>query len=106
MSVSTISLMQAARLISHPLRLELLRRYSDAEQSPSDLSNVVVGRRLSRQGLGPIGNVSYHTRILARAGAVKQTKTKQVRGAVEHYYRTSEAGSRVLALADAWESTP
>jgi DNA-binding transcriptional ArsR family regulator len=66
------------RAIGHPLRLRLLTIFNERVASPSDLA-VELGE--------PIGNVSYHTRILARLGCVELVKTKQVRGAVEHYYR-------------------
>jgi hypothetical protein len=52
--------------------------FNERVASPSDLA-AELGE--------PIGNVSYHTRILARLGCVELVKTKQVRGAVEHYYR-------------------
>jgi DNA-binding transcriptional ArsR family regulator len=66
------------RAIGHPLRLRLLTIFNERVASPSDLATE-LGE--------PIGNVSYHTRILARLGCVELVKTKQVRGAVEHYYR-------------------
>jgi DNA-binding transcriptional ArsR family regulator len=66
------------RAIGHPLRLRLLTIFNERVASPSDLA-AELGE--------PIGNVSYHTRILARLGCVELVKTKQVRGAVEHYYR-------------------
>jgi hypothetical protein len=56
----------------------LLTIFNERVASPSDLA-AELGE--------PIGNVSYHTRILARLGCVELVKTKQVRGAVEHYYR-------------------
>jgi len=66
------------RAIGHPLRLRLLTIFNERVASPSDLA-AELGE--------PIGNVSYHTRILARLGCVELVRTKQVRGAVEHYYR-------------------
>jgi DNA-binding transcriptional ArsR family regulator len=66
------------RAIGHPLRLRLLTIFNERVASPSDLAAELDE---------PIGNVSYHTRILARLGCVELVKTKQVRGAVEHYYR-------------------
>lgn len=86
---------QAHRLAAHPLRYRLLQRYARGEGSPSD-----VAAELGEA----IGNVSYHTRILARAGAIAPTRTKQVRGAIEHYYRASKTGKELLeafAPADA-----
>ena len=49
------------RAIGHPLRLRLLTIFNERVASPSDLA-AELGE--------PIGNVSYHTRILARLGCV------------------------------------
>jgi hypothetical protein len=35
----------------------------------------------------PLGNVSYHARVLARLGCIELVDTVQRRGALEHYYR-------------------
>jgi len=51
--------------------------------SASDLDKVFD----RRPGLG---HVSYHLRELAKAGVVKQTRTRQVRGAIERFYRLSD----------------
>lgn len=82
------------RAIGHPLRLRLLTIYNERVASPSDLS-AELGEA--------IGNVSYHTRILARIGAVELVRTKQVRGAVEHYYR---AVVRPVLSEDDWKALP
>jgi DNA-binding transcriptional ArsR family regulator len=82
------------RAIGHPLRLRLLTIFNERVASPSDLA-VELGE--------PIGNVSYHTRILARLGCVELVRTKQVRGAVEHYYR---AVVRPVFSDDDWAELP
>jgi DNA-binding transcriptional ArsR family regulator len=82
------------RAIGHPLRLRLLTIFNERVASPSDLA-AELGE--------PIGNVSYHTRILARLGCVELVKTKQVRGAVEHYYR---AVVRPVFSDDDWAQLP
>jgi hypothetical protein len=82
------------RAIGHPLRLRLLTIFNERVASPSDLA-AELGE--------PIGNVSYHTRILARLGCVELVKTKQVRGAVEHYYR---AVVRPVFSDDDWAELP
>lgn len=75
-----LSQADAAKAISHPLRVQILKTLHSTEEpiSPSKLC-VLLDQ--------PIGNVSYHIRILHKLGAVKEVKTKQVRGAIEHYYR-------------------
>jgi hypothetical protein len=82
------------RAIGHPLRLRLLTIFNERVASPSDLA-AELGE--------PIGNVSYHTRILARLGCVELVKTKQVRGAIEHYYR---AVVRPVFSDDDWAELP
>jgi DNA-binding transcriptional ArsR family regulator len=82
------------RAIGHPLRLRLLTIFNERVASPSDLA-AELGE--------PIGNVSYHTRILARLGCVELVRTKQVRGAVEHYYR---AVVRPVFSDDGWAELP
>jgi DNA-binding transcriptional ArsR family regulator len=82
------------RAIGHPLRLRLLTIFNERVASPSDLA-AELGE--------PIGNVSYHTRILARLGCVELVRTKQVRGAVEHYYR---AVVRPVFSDDDWAELP
>jgi hypothetical protein len=74
--------------------LRLLTIFNERVASPSDLA-AELGE--------PIGNVSYHTRILARLGCVELVKTKQVRGAVEHYYR---AVVRPVFSDDDWAALP
>jgi DNA-binding transcriptional ArsR family regulator len=68
---------QAAQAVAHPLRARLLDRLDGAVASPSDLATE-FGE--------PIGNVSYHVRILAKAGAIHQVDARPVRGAIEHFY--------------------
>lgn len=82
------------RAIGHPLRLRLLTIFNERVASPSDLA-AELGE--------PIGNVSYHTRILARLGCVELVKTKQVRGAIEHYYR---AVVRPVFTDEDWAELP
>ena len=107
-----MTMQQAVRTLGHPLRVELLTAYAAGEVSPSDLADTYEivhenGKKPKRRKvkrLGPIGNVSYHTRILSRLGAVKLTRTAPVRGAVEHYYEATDDGRKALALMVAWET--
>lgn len=79
----------AGKVVSHPLRFRLLGEYAKQQCSPSDLASA-LGEA--------IGNVSYHTRILAREGAIKLVRTKQIRGAVEHYYEADVWGLEILRM--------
>jgi DNA-binding transcriptional ArsR family regulator len=66
------------KAMGHPLRHRILQVLNMKVASPSELA----------QELGePLGNVAYHTKILAENGAIEQVRTAPVRGALEHFYR-------------------
>jgi DNA-binding transcriptional ArsR family regulator len=68
------------KALGHPLRQRILRQLRDEPVSPSQLS----------EALGePLGNVSYHVKILAECEAIELVRTTPVRGAVEHFYRAT-----------------
>jgi DNA-binding transcriptional ArsR family regulator len=66
------------KALAHPLRVRLLTLLNQQVASPSELAE-----KLHQ----PLGNVSYHVRILADLGAIELVETKPRRGALEHYYR-------------------
>lgn len=67
--------------LGHPLRREILRRMSDGRKtSPSELAEELDE---------PLGNVAYHVRVLSEGGALKADGEQQVRGAKQHFYRSS-----------------
>jgi len=68
---------QMVRALAHPLRVEILRRLEEGPNSPNGLS-----KRIGQ----PLGNVSYHTKVLLGCGCIRLFKTKPRRGAVEHFY--------------------
>jgi DNA-binding transcriptional ArsR family regulator len=66
------------KALGHPLRQRILQELRDEERSPNELA----------EALGePLGNVSYHVKILAECDAVELVRTAPVRGALEHFYR-------------------
>ncbi len=70
-----------ARANTHPLRvsiLEVLGLDGGRTLSPKDLS-------LELQA--PLSTVNYHVTELAKAGLLELVDQRQVRGAVEHFYR-------------------
>jgi DNA-binding transcriptional ArsR family regulator len=68
-----------AKALSHPLRQRVLQLLNEGGvMSPNELAN-----ELSE----PLGNVSYHVRILRELECVELVRTEQRRGALEHYYR-------------------
>lgn len=62
----------------HPLRLRILKALQDGPQSPN---------RLSKALKEPLGNVSYHMKVLDEWGDIVLTKTEPRRGALEHFYK-------------------
>ncbi len=68
---------QAAKALAHPLRAQILSELTE-EASPKTLA-----RRLKQ----PLGSVSYHVGVLEQLGCIELTRTRPVRGALEHFYR-------------------
>jgi DNA-binding transcriptional ArsR family regulator len=66
------------RAISHPIRHRVLMALNERVASPKELA-AELGE--------PLGNVSYHTRVLAQLGCIELVSTTQRRGALEHHYR-------------------
>lgn len=64
--------------LAHPLRLEILRLLNSREASPNEMA-AELGE--------PLGNVSYHVRMLHKFDCVELVRTVPRRGAVEHFYR-------------------
>lgn len=77
-----------ARATAHPLRvsiLEVLGIDGGRTMSPSELS---------RELQIPLSNTNYHVTELAKAGLIDLVRTRQVRGATEHFYRLPEPATR------------
>ena len=67
------------KILSHPLRHRILVTLNEMEEgSPTQLAG-----RLGE----PVGNVSYHVKVLAEADAIELVRTEPRRGALEHFYR-------------------
>lgn len=82
------------KALGHPLRQRVLQALNEGVASPSELS-----KKLGE----PLGNVSYHVKILAECDAIELVKTAPVRGAVEHFYR---ATIRPYFDDDSWADLP
>jgi hypothetical protein len=70
-----------ARANTHPLRISIL-----------EVLGIDGGRTLSPKDLSvelqaPLSTVNYHVTELARSGLLELRGERQVRGAVEHFYR-------------------
>lgn len=86
---------QLARAVDHPIRVEILIVLRKNISSPKQLSEI-IGE--------PLGNVSYHTKVLLECDCIELVKTRPARGAVEHFYRAKgPAGGPSAGL---WENVP
>lgn len=94
-----MKLAQAARALGHPTRVKVMRELrkiddtSGERLSPSELA-VILDQ--------PLGDVSYHVRILLHNKAVRGAGRRAVRGATEHFYRLSANGRRLLDDMPDW----
>ncbi|HEY8082840.1 MAG TPA: helix-turn-helix domain-containing protein [Solirubrobacterales bacterium] len=80
----TVAWEHLARANTHPLRvsiLEVICLDGGRTLSPKDLS-LELGAAL--------GNVNYHVTELVKAGLLELESQRQVRGAVEHFYRQTQ----------------
>jgi DNA-binding transcriptional ArsR family regulator len=72
------------RALAHPLRVEILRLLEEGPSGP---------KRLSDRIGEPLGNLSYHMKVLYRCGCIELIETIPSRGAVEHIYRLKPRGA-------------
>lgn len=80
-----------ARANTHPLRVSIL------EVLGLDGGRTLSPKDLSQELQAPLSTVNYHVTELTKAGLLELVDQRQVRGAVEHFYRateTPEADSR------------
>ena len=66
------------RALGHPLRMRILTLLNQRVASPAGLA---------RELGAPLGQVSYHVKILRECEAIELVRTEPVRGAIEHFYR-------------------
>lgn len=85
---------QIAKALTHPLRVSILGILEERTASPREISDELDA---------PLGVVSYHVRQLARLGLAKLERTRQRRGALEHYY---SAKQRPVVTSEAWATVP
>ena len=82
------------KALAHPLRQRILIELNKRVASPSELAEE-IGE--------PLGNVSYHVRMLVDLECIELVSTTPRRGALEHHYRAT-----VPPLFDdeTWKSLP
>jgi DNA-binding transcriptional ArsR family regulator len=71
------------KAMSHPLRAEIFRLFRERAE-------VMSPAQASREIEADIRDVSYHIRKLEEFDCVEEVSNRQVRGAVEHFYRATE----------------
>jgi DNA-binding transcriptional ArsR family regulator len=67
--------------MSHPLRAQVLNVLNERVASPKEIADQ-LGE--------PIPNVSHHAKRLVQLGCAELVDKRQVRGAIEHFYRATE----------------
>lgn len=70
-----------ARANTHPLRVSILEVLS------LDGGRTLSPKELSQELQAPLSTVNYHVTELRNSDLVKVVDERQVRGAVEHFYR-------------------
>lgn len=70
------------KAMSHPLRAEAFRLIRE--------SGPLSPREVARELEADLKDVSYHVRKLSEFACVEEVANRQVRGAVEHFYRATE----------------
>lgn len=66
------------KAISHPVRARALATFSQRIASPSEVA--------AEQDQA-VRDIAYHVRVLRKLGMIELVRTRQVRGATEHFYR-------------------
>jgi DNA-binding transcriptional ArsR family regulator len=92
-TVTNLNRPALVRALAHPLRARILGILQERTASPSELSDELGA---------PLGNGSYHVRVLSDLKLIKLTKKTPRRGAIEHHY---EAVSMAHITDEAWSQT-
>ncbi len=74
-----------ARANTHPLRVSILEVLS------IDGGRTLSPKDLSLELQAPLSTVNYHVTELRRSELVEVVDERQVRGAIEHFYRVTES---------------
>jgi predicted transcriptional regulator len=85
---------QLARANAHPVRVSILEVLS------IDTGRTLSPTDISRELQIPLSNTNYHVTELAKADLIELVGQRQVRGAVEHFYRLPQAEAVVTSSAE------
>lgn len=84
------------KALAHPVRARALTVLNERMASPSELAE---------EQDEAVGYVAYHVRVLREMELIELVKSRQVRGATEHFYRlpgTGPEASRSEESESAW----
>jgi DNA-binding transcriptional ArsR family regulator len=79
-----------AKALAHQSRITILELLKGGTEMSPSMMAATSGE--------PLGNMSYHVKILRGLGAVEETRTSPVRGALEHFYKST---GKVSLMSDA-----
>jgi len=85
---------RVAKVLTHPLRVQILAILDQRVASPNEIANEL------NEGLS---QVAYHVKVLRRYECIELVRKEQRRGAVEHYYR---AIMRPFFTDSDWKTLP
>lgn len=77
-----------ARANTHPLRVSIV------EVLNLDGGRILSPKDLSLELQAPLSTVNYHVTELRNCGMLEIVDEQQVRGAIEHFYRTVDSGRK------------
>ena len=80
--------------LAHPTRLQILEALRGTEPlSPKQMAAIV-------EPTVTLGTISHHARELCAVGLLARAGTRQVRGALQHFYRLTPNGRELMVLVD------
>jgi DNA-binding transcriptional ArsR family regulator len=107
---SLIALAQALSAGGHETRMRILLAARDLGRNGQKFSPASLEKPTGES----LNRLSYHVRILAKAGLLEARGARPVRGAYEHFYALSPDGDRLVAIIEMlgwmkrseWKSPP
>jgi len=81
-----------AKALKHPIRVKVLTILTERIASPSEIAKQIEL---------PLGNISYHIKVLSELGFIEIKKEEKVRGSIAHFYK---AVDRPLIDNTGWAS--
>jgi DNA-binding transcriptional ArsR family regulator len=79
------------KAVSHPLRVEVL----EAIIGRGEVSPTQIATNLEQE----LGKVSYHVNVLKDCEVIELARTRQRRGALEHFFRPAPSTREFVDLA-------